>query len=291
MTDKMIEVPEIEYSVLRKFADDKRCNFKELCDAVREAVEAPLRLRAELLRAPAKEAVTPANMVPVDRGALKMAENVLRRAGKDEVADALMQSCGRPAARCHICNGNDADIPCAYTTERPDGCPRVARLAAHTDNEGEPLPKSICCRACSTAWERMTTFIVCKTCGNKRCPHAEDHRYACTGSNKPDQVPRFADGHGDGEVLALSDADFQEPITPAQLAKLMRENPDLRFTVGRKTDDLEAMRRDAVKRAARMAELNRMLREGGWHIESIREFRRELIALEDEALAAEKREG
>jgi hypothetical protein len=26
-------------------------------------------------------------------------------------------------------------------------------------------------------------MMVCETCGNKRCPHANDHRNACTGSN------------------------------------------------------------------------------------------------------------
>lgn len=30
-------------------------------------------------------------------------------------------------------------------------------------------------------------FIVCKTCGNKRCPHASDHRLSCTNSNKSGQ--------------------------------------------------------------------------------------------------------
>lgn len=29
---------------------------------------------------------------------------------------------------CKICNGNDFDIPCAYTTEKPEGCLRAARL-------------------------------------------------------------------------------------------------------------------------------------------------------------------
>lgn len=32
-----------------------------------------------------------------------------------------------------------------------------------------------------------TRMIVCPTCGNKRCPHASDHRLACTGSNEPGQ--------------------------------------------------------------------------------------------------------
>jgi hypothetical protein len=32
-----------------------------------------------------------------------------------------------------------------------------------------------------------TRMILCATCGNKRCPHATDHRHACTGSNEPGQ--------------------------------------------------------------------------------------------------------
>lgn len=30
-------------------------------------------------------------------------------------------------------------------------------------------------------------MILCPTCGNKRCPHASDHRLACTGSNDSGQ--------------------------------------------------------------------------------------------------------
>jgi hypothetical protein len=33
----------------------------------------------------------------------------------------------------------------------------------------------------------MTEMILCATCGNKRCPHANDHRNACTNSNEPGQ--------------------------------------------------------------------------------------------------------
>ena len=34
-------------------------------------------------------------------------------------------------------------------------------------------------------WRRR--MYLCETCGNKRCPHATDHRNACTGSNEPGQ--------------------------------------------------------------------------------------------------------
>lgn len=30
-------------------------------------------------------------------------------------------------------------------------------------------------------------MILCEHCGNKRCPHAEDHDLLCMGSNVPDQ--------------------------------------------------------------------------------------------------------
>lgn len=35
------------------------------------------------------------------------------------------------------------------------------------------------------AWFR--SFMVCATCGNKRCPHATWHENPCTGSNEPGQ--------------------------------------------------------------------------------------------------------
>ena len=33
----------------------------------------------------------------------------------------------------------------------------------------------------------VTHMIVCPECGNKRCPHATDHKLACTNSNEPGQ--------------------------------------------------------------------------------------------------------
>lgn len=33
----------------------------------------------------------------------------------------------------------------------------------------------------------MTRMVLCATCGNKCCPHATDHRHACTNSNDPGQ--------------------------------------------------------------------------------------------------------
>lgn len=59
---------------------------------------------------------------------------------------------------------------------------------------GRPLP-ACDCRQCIRDREdvrfglprEMTEFIVCQQCGNKRCPHATNHRNECTNSNVPGQ--------------------------------------------------------------------------------------------------------
>ncbi|QMV78139.1 hypothetical protein HS967_11970 [Enterobacter hormaechei] len=43
------------------------------------------------------------------------------------------------------------------------------------------------CRTCRPVTFADSHFVVCPECGNKRCPHANDHRNACTGSNEPGQ--------------------------------------------------------------------------------------------------------
>lgn len=50
---------------------------------------------------------------------------------------------------------------------------------------GTATPNPACgCHVCNPdAW----WMVVCDTCGNKRCPHATDHRHACTHSNDPGQ--------------------------------------------------------------------------------------------------------
>ncbi|WP_343516982.1 hypothetical protein QPT40_13235 [Citrobacter freundii] len=44
------------------------------------------------------------------------------------------------------------------------------------------------CRTCRPVTMNDMRFVVCPDCGNKRCPHANDHRNACTGSNEPGQI-------------------------------------------------------------------------------------------------------
>lgn len=43
------------------------------------------------------------------------------------------------------------------------------------------------CLTCRPVTLNDMRFVVCPDCGNKRCPRANDHRNACTGSNEPGQ--------------------------------------------------------------------------------------------------------
>ena len=43
------------------------------------------------------------------------------------------------------------------------------------------------CQTCRPITLTDLRMVLCPDCGNKRCPHANDHRNACTGSNEPGQ--------------------------------------------------------------------------------------------------------
>ncbi|MDM3247374.1 hypothetical protein [Citrobacter sp. Cf068] len=50
-----------------------------------------------------------------------------------------------------------------------------------------PVTPDCSCRTCRPVTFTDSRFVVCPECGNKRCPHANDHRNACTGNNAPGQ--------------------------------------------------------------------------------------------------------
>lgn len=47
----------------------------------------------------------------------------------------------------------------------------------------------------------LIRMFLCAWCGNKRCPHATDHRFACSGSNEPGQL---GSSYGPAEIPAIS---------------------------------------------------------------------------------------
>lgn len=77
---------------------------------------------------------------------------------------------------------------------------------------------------------RMMRMFICASCGNKRCPHAADHRNACTGSNEPGQpgsrYPRMTDESPARAVV--------EQLLPCPLCSSDKVEDDLYIRDGRK---------------------------------------------------------
>lgn len=61
------------------------------------------------------------------------------------------------------------------------------KIQAERDSLNSPVIPDCSCRTCHPVTFSDSRFVVCPECGNKRCPHANDHRNACTGSNEPGQ--------------------------------------------------------------------------------------------------------
>lgn len=59
--------------------------------------------------------------------------------------------------------------------------------AAMLHGGNSPANPGCWCRTCRPVVLNDMRFVVCPDCGNKRCPRANDHRNACTGSNEPGQ--------------------------------------------------------------------------------------------------------
>ncbi|WP_416135225.1 hypothetical protein [Citrobacter portucalensis] len=67
--------------------------------------------------------------------------------------------------------------------------PQVAEYEKMMNQAGNsPVIPDCWCRTCRPVTMSDMRFVVCPECGNKRCPRANDHRNACTGSNDPGQI-------------------------------------------------------------------------------------------------------
>lgn len=62
------------------------------------------------------------------------------------------------------------------------------------------------CESCEPNTIDNMRMIVCETCGNKRCPHATDHRNPCTNSNAVGQK-----GSSWEHVVPLSGVKYAAP--------------------------------------------------------------------------------
>nr|WP_318382351.1 hypothetical protein [uncultured Enterobacter sp.] len=59
------------------------------------------------------------------------------------------------------------------------------RVAYNAGNS--PMIPDCSCHTCRPVTIADMRFVVCPECGNKRCPRANDHRNACSGSNEHGQ--------------------------------------------------------------------------------------------------------
>lgn len=58
----------------------------------------------------------------------------------------------------------------------------------HRQRPNSPAPTECPCIQCLSEVETFIWWmVVCDLCGNKRCPHSDDHRSPCTGSNETGQ--------------------------------------------------------------------------------------------------------
>ncbi|WP_431641227.1 hypothetical protein [Enterobacter hormaechei] len=70
--------------------------------------------------------------------------------------------------------------------EHDAGMKEFAAMLQGADGNYPVIP-DCSCGTCRPVTFTDSRFVVCSECGNKRCPHANDHRNACTGSNEPGQ--------------------------------------------------------------------------------------------------------
>lgn len=113
--------------------------------------------------------------------------------GDDESCRAAMLQAGSPPAQSDCCPEQNSVAPAQSPIEhgyRPEcecsGCKATARICAELSANSSANPDCWCC-TCRPVVLNDMRFVVCPDCGNKRCPRANDHRNACTGSNEPGQ--------------------------------------------------------------------------------------------------------
>ncbi|MER4659978.1 DUF551 domain-containing protein [Klebsiella pneumoniae] len=80
------------------------------------------------------------------------------------------------------------------------------------------------CRTCRPVVLNDMRFVVCPDCGNKRCPRANDHRNACTGSNEPGQK-------GSAYPAAPQSPGSEPPTVPGKWIPVSERMPEDRTQV------------------------------------------------------------
>lgn len=147
-----------------------------------------------------------ADDLAVDRFAAVMKAKLARSRAKGRSG---WQTCSAPALsamlREHVDKGDPIDVaifgmmihhlgrPISPVEAANDPTPTADDLASLVRLPVRDAMKVREC-SCATCWPSdpfndppSVRMVLCATCGNKRCPHATDHRLACTDSNEPGQ--------------------------------------------------------------------------------------------------------
>ena len=123
--------------------------------------------------------VVPDEMTPVQASRTYGGEVRGYRDGWNACRAAMLQV-GNSSSKCSLRDGIEAI--------RNSGIPvDVDKIQSECEAGNSPVTPDCSCRTCRPVTFTDSRFVVCHECGNKRCPHANDHRNACTGSNEPGQ--------------------------------------------------------------------------------------------------------
>ncbi|HFQ7815244.1 TPA: hypothetical protein ACHS94_000678 [Citrobacter freundii] len=105
-----------------------------------------------------------------------------------EMARIALASLDAEPVPCPKCNGTEMTDSGGV---QPWGEPILIECdcrSATLQSGNSPVAPDCWCRTCRPVTMSDMRFVVCPDCGNKRCPHANDHRNACTGSNELGQI-------------------------------------------------------------------------------------------------------
>lgn len=105
--------------------------------------------------------------------------------GFNACRSAMLQELKKSAGTEATCRSNENAQVLTSINPAPD-LVSLQKKAESIIGNYPGIPDCWCC-TCRPVVLNDMRFVVCPDCGNKRCPRANDHRNACTGSNEPGQ--------------------------------------------------------------------------------------------------------
>ncbi|WP_258320429.1 hypothetical protein [Enterobacter hormaechei] len=111
-------------------------------------------------------------------------EELCRQNPDMSIGDAIIRAAWWNHCAAMLQGAENAESP---TTMQTAPSLDSSQKIAESPSGNYPVIPDCSCGTCRPVTFTDSRFVVCSECGNKRCPHANDHRNACTGSNEPGQ--------------------------------------------------------------------------------------------------------